>query len=943
MQGRSWFFRFIILAGILGVLLYALSALAILKYGTRVKDFGWYWDFCPGSNDLCVAEIMSAKTAGELHVGDRILAVNGDPHVTDRKLATLPSNTSYKLSLQREESQIVVSLDLPEKNRPEKLWNIFAYLMMSFVFFGGALFAGLLRPNENVLRHYALFCLAQACQSLYVSLTPTRDFLEDPFRFALQLLSIGYPLNMLFSYSVSYRFPPGVSVSKFWAFLRYPLYATGVLILLGICINLQIMNNGFALPFVSSDVFISGFRGVYNNFYIVIGLSAIAASLRNYIRVQEPGQRRRLQWIYFGVLVAIIPQIVVLLLEPYVSNRTYVILRNISRLASILIPVTATYAVLKHRLFDIQIVVRKSVQYLLAKNVLGILAVLPFVGLVYQILSNPDRTVAEILTKDYLFLLLLGATVTAMKFRRRLVHWMDQKFFRTAYDRETILISLAGEIKKRTSLHEISKLVGSQLESAFHPKHIRIYFRRYGQREFNLTYSSGGLKDSVEAADEAQTLIHDPFKIPNHFHFPGLLEELGHSEEVTDLAKGGLAESEIEWLRQMEIDLVVPMAGSGDNLAGLLLLGEKKSEEPYSAADRRLLEDIAVQIAFVQENIMLKEQMDQEQKVKREVLAKLSHQNMNLVKECPACGNCYDSTEETCVFDQSTLMHTVPVDRVVADKYRLEKRIGKGGMGVVYQATDLSLQRRLALKVLMGSMFGDRTALQRFEREAKASARLNHPNIVTVYDYGSLQAEGAYLAMELLDGTTLRSELSRVKHFRPVDTAEWFDQLLDAVKTAHQAGIVHRDLKPENIMILFRNGGKPTVKVLDFGLAKFRLPDFADSTSLTQPGMLLGTLLYMSPEQLSGEEIDARTDIFSLGLILAETLTGRHPFTSSNSTELVSSLIHKSYHLPDSDGNGKILDDILQRCIAKDRNARFSSVAEMQKELIPALQGSQEI
>jgi serine/threonine protein kinase len=163
--------------------------------------------------------------------------------------------------------------------------------------------------------------------------------------------------------------------------------------------------------------------------------------------------------------------------------------------------------------------------------------------------------------------------------------------------------------------------------------------------------------------------------------------------------------------------------------------------------------------------------------------------------------------------------------------------------------------------------------------------------------------------------------------------AEWFDQVLEGVKAAHEAGIIHRDLKPENLLIA-RDG---RLKILDFGLAKIRQLEASSMHSLTAPGTVLGTLHYMSPEQLAGEEVDERSDIFSFGVMVAEALTGRRPFGGKTSTELVASILHQPFHLAGGAPQVQRLDEVLQKCLAKERAQRFASVADLQKELIPAL------
>ena len=313
--------------------------------------------------------------------------------------------------------------------------------------------------------------------------------------------------------------------------------------------------------------------------------------------------------------------------------------------------------------------------------------------------------------------------------------------------------------------------------------------------------------------------------------------------------------------------------------------------------------------------------------------------------QCPACGACYDRPVQLCVKDQAELTLTQPVERTIEGKYRLEQLLGKGGMGAVYEATDLRLGRRVAVKLITGSLVGDPTTLRRFEREARASAKLNHPNIVAVYDYGRAGAEGAYLVMELLRGVTLRAEIKGTNGLTPPVAAQWFEQVLEGMKSAHQAGVIHRDLKPENILIATREEGTAQIKILDFGLAKLRLVSTADSENLTvsagltTPGSVLGTLGYMSPEQLTGEEVDERSDIFSLGVMVVEALTGHRPFSGRTYPELVSAILHEPYHLEGTREEVHRLDGVLQKCLAKDRAERFGSMAEMQKELIPALEG----
>ena len=227
--------------------------------------------------------------------------------------------------------------------------------------------------------------------------------------------------------------------------------------------------------------------------------------------------------------------------------------------------------------------------------------------------------------------------------------------------------------------------------------------------------------------------------------------------------------------------LVVPIPDRQDRLVGLLLLGERLSDEPYSATDRRLLEGIAAQIGVVYENQYLQDKVRMDADVRRHVLARLDERSVSLLKECPVCGRCYDSVVERCTDDGAEVALTLPIERTLDGKYRLDRALGRGEMGAVYEAGDLRLHRRVAVKVMTGALFGDRQALRRFEREARAAARLDHAHITRVHDYGTIGSDGAYLVMELVAGRTWRAELHCAGTIDPSRAADWFRQMLDGL------------------------------------------------------------------------------------------------------------------------------------------------------------------
>jgi len=323
----------------------------------------------------------------------------------------------------------------------------------------------------------------------------------------------------------------------------------------------------------------------------------------------------------------------------------------------------------------------------------------------------------------------------------------------------------------------------------------------------------------------------------------------------------------------------------------------------------------------------LKDRVRREQKIKTEVLSRFDEGNINLLKECPTCGRCFDRGTLECADDNSELTFSLPVERTIEDRYRLEKLLGKGGMGAVYEATDLRINRQVAVKVLSGAMFGNKDALRRFEREAQTAGRLNHRNIVTVFDYGVLSIEGAFLVMELVAGETLSAVLKRTGKLASEIVVAWFGQVLDGLEAAHKAGIIHRDLKPDNIFVTRNEDKTVRLCILDFGLARFNEQEFTDS--VTVPGTVMGTLGYMPPEQLRGEKTDERSDLFATSVIIYECLHGKKPFAGKTYQEIIRSMSREIIFEKD-----EIFAKFFERSLAQRPEKRFSSASEMKGNLL---------
>src|SRR5947209_7552505 len=277
--------------------------------------------------------------------------------------------------------------------------------------------------------------------------------------------------------------------------------------------------------------------------------------------------------------------------------------------------------------------------------------------------------------------------------------------------------------------------------------------------------------------------------------------------------------------------------------------------------------------------------------------------------------------------------------------YRILSKLGGGGMGVVYEAQDLRLGRRVALKFLPEEHGQIRSRIDRFMLEARAASSLNHPNICIVHDMGDY--EGRYfIAMELLLGQTLRHVMKQ-KQVPVEQIIRYGEQIADALDCAHSQGIIHRDIKPANIFLTQRG----QVKVLDFGLAKLtvRPPDCGGisegtvtqtaSSDLTNPGEFVGTASYMSPEQARGQELNQQTDLFSLGVMLYEMSTGQPPFARDTSAILFEALLNRT-PIPPILLNPSVpsdLERIITRALEKDRALRYQSAAEMRADLLSIL------
>jgi hypothetical protein len=582
-------------------------------------------------------------------------------------------------------------------------------------------------------------------------------------------------------------------------------------------------------------------------------------------------ERRRLKWVVAGVVAGNLPMVAHVLLAATVPRYAeFAVHPETSRalgitltMFALLIPLATAYAVLVDQVLDVSFVVRQAVQYAFARYTVA--AVLPLLviaagGVVYR---NRTRPLGEILAGSPVAVTLIVLLGLVLVSRRALLRAIDRRFFRDQYDAQQILVDLAEQSHRLAGVGDVIGLLVRDADRALHLERVSLLL----------------INPTGETLSDPQGRVRAlPIDGPLGMLLSGSRAPLDVDLSSAGSALSRLPESEREWLVDAGARLLVPLFGVRETPIGLIVLGDKRSELPFTHEDKRLMSAVAVSTALALEQRLGRESPDLD----------TPGFSRSHAAQCGVCGRVQPRSGQRCVACSGP-MHEARLPMVLAGKFEVEQQIGAGGMGVVYRGRDLHLNRPVALKVLprLGT-----TAAARMRREARAMAAMQHPNLAVIHVMESWRG-APVLVLEYLAGGTLATRIRRGPI--PVDEVLSISVVMaEVLRHVHAAGYLHRDVKPSNIGFTFDGNAK----LLDFGLAQMIadvseapptinvLPAAATADSLTvevptafSTGRhLIGTPAYMSPEAILAEPVTPAIDLWSLAVTMYEALTGTQPF-----------------------------------------------------------------
>lgn len=861
---------------------------------------GFRSDYSNGSMLLRKVSPEGAGAHAGLRVGDRILAVDGIPIGGEKDFyraeASFEPERPILIKVEREGRPIEFTVSLRGGSLKDLEWldrEVIGAGVFTFIL---ALVIGVRRPYDSVARISAWLLASMAFDMASADYGGAPIWRHLPFALGLLLWPGWISRDLLSGLSITFGvvFPRTLFHKRWvWALIWLPVAVAAVLhTLLYMRLVYQPIGTSNTLDLVNPYLMVRG-----------LGLCYVPTTLLilgfQYRRLEDVNERRRMRVLFAGALLcclgvsAIIT--IVLFFRSQLTDAVFAALFALY-LAG---PVSLAYAVLRHRVFDLGIILRQGLRYVLARRLLvSVVPVLAAIFLADLLLHGDQPVLAVFRAHGWMYAALAVLAAIAYARQQNWLDALDRHFFREHYDARRLLREVVEEIHLAKTFDQEAPRVVTRIEAALHPEFAALLVREPRETSYRTHAAAPAGKNPPPLQKDSKLLA--------------LMRLLGKPLEVPQTESGWLQQQlpheETDFLRQARIDLLVPVATDPQNTEAILALGSKRSEEPYSAEDQDLLVTIAASLAILLE--------------KPSVIAA---PRTDIFEECPQCGACYDSSSTRCTQEGARLVPVI-LPRLLEERYRLERRLGRGGMGTVYAASDISLERRVAVKVIRENLVGSAETAERFRQEARAAASFAHPNVVTVYDFGVAAGTRPFLVMEFLEGLTMRERLRLQKRFSPASILTILDEVGAALGAAHRRHLVHRDIKPENIFLATIESGE-IAKMLDFGLAKVVSNLTEQPTVDTAPGAVLGTLRYMSPEQRRGEVAHHAWDLWSLAVVTYEMLTGAHPFEDNSPADWIAARAAVPFtpvakYLPDA---GHRWQELFERSFARELSCRYES------------------
>ncbi|HEY6266961.1 MAG TPA: protein kinase [Candidatus Acidoferrum sp.] len=911
-SSRAPWWMYIIAASFLG--LFVLRIYVLSPFYPGPGPFGIYFDERRSLVTVARVEPGSIAERAGLRAGDRIVSANG---LTIRRqinwdMASLTFEVGRPLRLDIEREGRRFDLSVTPERRSQNVFRLPIVSLLSgadLLTLVLAFVVAFRRPNDLVARIGAWFLATAA-----IFMFPPVPGIATAWR------PLPVPLGaLLWIAQVSGSVFPGIFFTFFATFPR-PLFRRRWIWWLVWAPSLataSFLPVQYALVYQQPSTAPEPFISVPISFavlgcYVLGGLMVL---VMNYRRLKDINERRRVRVLVVGAVAGWVAAGTFLAFIVVGGGRATAAFFSTPLPLMVLMlfpafPLSFAYAILRHRVFDLGVIVRRGLQYTLARSVL--LTAVPALGLalLIDLLVHGQQPLLEISrARGWIYVVLGGVAATAYVKRQSWLESLDRRFFRERYDAQRLLREVVEEIREARSFERVAPRVVARVEAALHPEFAGLLVREPGEPKYhNLAMAPSGRALPV---------------LPAESKLMSLVRLLGKPLEMPQTGSSWLGQQlpheETEFLRRARIELLVPIAPA-DRTELILVLGVKRSEEPYSREDQDLLVAIASSLALLLE------------KPSGAAVART-----DIFEERPQCGACYDSGATRCVQEGARLVPVV-LPRLLEGRYRLERRLGRGGMGTVYSAADTALERGVAVKVIREDLVGSAEAAERFRQEGRVAASFAHTNVVTIYDFGVAYGTRAFLVMELLEGATLREALRPQECFAPAQVLSILRDVCAALEAAHHRQVVHRDLKPENIFLVRSERGN-IAKVLDFGIAKFLSTATQQRTADTAPGALLGTLRYMSPEQWLGQQPLPAWDLWAVAVVAYEMLTGTHPFGDKSPAEWLgvgstARFTPVSAHVPQAP---QVWQELFERTLAYDPTRRPQSAETLFSELQSAL------